>query len=73
MESEQYKIFVEREDFNVNVTFNDFMDAFKLTFCFYFNFNMNYQKTMQTSLETIQRYSLKIHPDPGSSKAKKPT
>lgn len=47
-----------------------FLEALKILFCSYFNFNMKYPINCSSTLEFIQRYMLKIHPDRGSRSSK---
>lgn len=47
-----------------------FIKAFKVCFALYFNFNIMYPKGICTTLEMIQRYHLKIHPDSGTKSKK---
>lgn len=64
----QRNIFIEKEDFNHNIIMDSLLKSFKLVFCIFFSFNMEYPRKLQAeaTLETIQRYFLKIHPDAGT-------
>lgn len=50
----------------------DFLMGLKVAFSLYFLLNLVYPKKFETTLEFIQRYFLKIHPDQGN-KTKKAT
>lgn len=64
-----YYIYVEKTRTNIE-GYNTFTEAFKVTFAFFFNFNLEYPRHCSTTLEFIQRYVLKIHPDVGSKTKK---
>ncbi|KAG5875152.1 hypothetical protein JTB14_025585 [Gonioctena quinquepunctata] len=42
-----------------------FDDAFRIAFAFYFNFDLKYPSDISLTLEFVQRYFFKIHPDTG--------
>lgn len=43
-----------------------FTEAFIVMFSLYFILNLEYNKQISATMETIQRYVFKIHPDAGS-------
>ncbi|KAK4885821.1 hypothetical protein RN001_002092 [Aquatica leii] len=47
-----------------------FTEALQVAFALYFNMNLEYPKAISTTLEMIQRYFLKIHPDSGTKSQK---
>ncbi|KAK4886629.1 hypothetical protein RN001_002900 [Aquatica leii] len=47
-----------------------FTEALQVAFAIYFNMNLKYPKAISTTLEMIQRYFLKIHPDSGTKSQK---
>lgn len=48
----------------------NFTEALKMCFAMYFNFDLMYPKDVSTTLEFIQRYFYKIHPDSGTKSKK---
>lgn len=62
-ERETFYVYVEKELF---VEGTSFVDAFQLAFGLYFILNMKYPQKCSATLEMVQRYFLKIHPDSGS-------
>ena len=47
-----------------------FKDALLQLFAIYYNFNLEYPKQTSNTLEFIQRYMMKIHPDVGTKNKK---
>nr|XP_023012729.1 uncharacterized protein LOC111502798 isoform X1 [Leptinotarsa decemlineata] len=66
-----YLVYYEKTPVNPN-GFSTFEEAFQLAFAIYFNFNLKYPANISLTMEFIQRYFFKIHPDSGS-KANKPS
>lgn len=54
-----------------NTSCHDFMEALRIVFCLYFIFNLMYPKDLSLTLEMIQRYYVKHHPDYGTKSSKK--
>lgn len=52
-------------------TGESFEKAFEQCFALYYNFDLMYPKAVSTSLEFLQRYLYKIHPDSGTKSKKK--
>lgn len=48
----------------------NFMEAFQMCFGLCFLFNLEYPREASCSLEFVQRYYMKIHPDAGSKSKK---
>lgn len=49
----------------------DFIEAFIVLFALYFNFNLQYPKEVSNTLEFIQPYHFKMHPEGAGTKSKK--
>lgn len=50
-----------------------FFEALRVVFCLYFNFNLMYPKILSVTMEMVQRYYFKHHPDFGTKSNKKST
>lgn len=50
-----------------------FVEAFKIFFALFYIMNLEYPKKLSTTLEMIQRYIFKIHPDSGTKSKRVPT
>lgn len=57
----------------VLVISHSFEEALKLLFAVYFNFNLMYPKKVSVTLEMIQRYFFKVHPDSGTKSSNTPS
>lgn len=68
----KYYVHVEKEIVQSNGC-TTFVEAFKIFFSFFFIMNMEYPKKIATTLEMIQRYIFKIHPDSGTKSKRVPT
>lgn len=55
------------------ITYQNDMEAVQGSFGLYFILNLEYPKTVSHTLEFIQRYFLKIHPDQGTKSRKMKT
>lgn len=58
----KYRILVKKTAFLMTATF---VDGFQLMFALYFILNIDYPRKAPCTLEMIQRYHMKIHPDKG--------
>lgn len=63
-----HSVFVEKEKITSSLSL---MTAFEVMFSLYYNFNIAYPKENSLTLEFIQRYIMKIHPDQGTKSKKK--
>lgn len=52
---------------------NSFEKAIKLLFAIYFNFNLMYPKKISVTLEMVQKYFFKVHPDSGTKSSHTPS
>lgn len=57
---------VYENNLTTDTGFNTFGEAFQFAFALYFNCNLKYPSGISLSLELLQRYFLKIHPDSGT-------
>lgn len=61
-----YYIHMERQLVEPDhLNFKTYQDAFVVWFAFYFNFKIQYPKEVRTTMDMVQRYYFKIHPDSG--------
>lgn len=61
------------ESFKVDENgYDNFLIAFQVAFSIFFNLNLQFPKKLSITLEMIQRYFLKIHPDAGTKSKKTP-
>ncbi|XP_063924385.1 uncharacterized protein LOC135138353 isoform X2 [Zophobas morio] len=63
-----YHVVMENEVLNGGSCY--FKDALLQLFAIYYNFNLEYPKQTSNTLEFIQRYMMKIHPDVGTKNKK---
>lgn len=50
--------------------YETFSQAFRVCFFLYFIFNTQYGKEVSTTMEMVQRYMFKLHPDSGTKSKK---
>ncbi|KAI4459143.1 hypothetical protein MML48_6g00001703 [Holotrichia oblita] len=62
-ESKEYIIYLEKREI---MRVDNLLEALQVTFALYYNFNLIYTQGCAATLEFIQRYFMKIHPDRGS-------
>ncbi|VEN62885.1 unnamed protein product [Callosobruchus maculatus] len=67
----RFYLYVEKNLIHLD-GYETFIEAFKIAMAIFFILNLRYVRTLETTLELVQRYFLKIHPDAGS-KTKKAT
>ncbi|GJQ79913.1 hypothetical protein Trydic_g18357 [Trypoxylus dichotomus] len=65
-----YLVYLEQTPINDNV-YPTFLEAFVISFALYFITNLQYAKEICYTMEMVQRYYCKIHPDVGSKSGKK--
>ncbi|XP_074040911.1 uncharacterized protein [Leptinotarsa decemlineata] len=65
--TEENNFFVYYEKGAINQKgFSTFNEAFQIAFSLYFNLNLKYPSNISLTMEFVQRYFLKIHPDSGT-------
>ena len=64
--STKYAVFFERKRIN-----NSLYDSYTVAFALYYRANIQYPTKLSSTLEFIQRYYAKIHPDEGTKSKKK--
>ncbi|KAK9751803.1 hypothetical protein QE152_g4750 [Popillia japonica] len=69
-EESGYMVYLEQVPINDDV-YLIFVEAFVISFALYFITNLQYPKDVCYTMEMIQRYYCKIHPDVGSKSGKK--
>lgn len=55
-----------------NNGYTSFTESFKICFALFFIMNLEYPKKLSTTLEMIQRFIFKIHPDSGTKSKRVP-